>query len=176
MPLASIDLRTKGAPRARRSSAAITCVVPAGGVVGEAVVALVLADALLEKFGGDSLLELQDHLETTRARWRDFRRAGSRVLENLSSTNPLVPRKHRTSPKGGRRGLSVQNDRGAKRADSFQHLLAGATSERAGIPSLLCLFARLCDELTAPWPTRTIVKFGHPMLHEPSAPVNDIDG
>jgi chorismate synthase len=71
MPLASIDLRTKEAQSAsvERSD---TCVVPAAGVVGEAVVALVLADAVLEKFGGDSLAELQDHLESTRARWREF--------------------------------------------------------------------------------------------------------
>ena len=33
------------------------CAVPAGGVVGEAVVAFELADAVLEKFGGDSLPE-----------------------------------------------------------------------------------------------------------------------
>jgi chorismate synthase len=35
------------------------CVVPAGGVVGEAMVALVLADAFLQKFGGDSLAEMR---------------------------------------------------------------------------------------------------------------------
>jgi hypothetical protein len=35
-------------------------------------VALVLADAVLEKFGGDSLAELRDHLEATRARWVQF--------------------------------------------------------------------------------------------------------
>ena len=35
------------------------CAVPAAGVVAEAMVALVLADALLEKFGGDSVGELQ---------------------------------------------------------------------------------------------------------------------
>jgi chorismate synthase len=71
MPLGSIDLRTKEAQQAsvERSD---TCVVPAAGVVGEAVVALVLADAVLEKFGGDSLAELQDHLEATRVRWRAF--------------------------------------------------------------------------------------------------------
>ena len=34
------------------------CVVPAGGVVGEAMVAIVLANAVLEKFGGDSITEL----------------------------------------------------------------------------------------------------------------------
>ncbi len=39
------------------------CAVPAGGVVGEAAVALVLADAVLEKFGGDSLLETRRNLE-----------------------------------------------------------------------------------------------------------------
>jgi chorismate synthase len=37
--------------------------VPAGGVVGEAAVALVLADAVLEKFGGDALPETRRHLE-----------------------------------------------------------------------------------------------------------------
>ena len=70
-PLQSIDLRTKQAETAsfERSD---TCVVPAGGVVGEAMVAWVVADALLEKFGGDSLTELLDHLEATRARWREF--------------------------------------------------------------------------------------------------------
>jgi chorismate synthase len=70
-PLQSIDLRSKQAETAsfERSD---TCVVPAGGVVGEAMVAWVAADALLEKFGGDSLGELLDHLDTTRARWREF--------------------------------------------------------------------------------------------------------
>jgi chorismate synthase len=77
MPLKSIDLRTKEAETAsvERSD---TCVVPAAGVVAEAMVVLVVADALLEKFGGDSLPEFRDHLEATRARWREFlaRRTG----------------------------------------------------------------------------------------------------
>ena len=38
-------------------------VVPAGGVVGEAMVAIVLANALLEKFGGDHLVELRRNVE-----------------------------------------------------------------------------------------------------------------
>jgi len=38
--------------------------------VGEAMVAWVLADAMLEKLGGDSLAEFQDHLEATRDRHR----------------------------------------------------------------------------------------------------------
>ena len=72
MPLRSIDLRTQGSRRAASVERSDTCVVPAAGVVGEAMVAWVLADALLEKFGGDSLTELLDHLEATRARWREF--------------------------------------------------------------------------------------------------------
>src|SRR5215475_10458709 len=39
------------------------CVVPAAGVAGEAMVALVLADAFLQKFGGDSLTELKRNFE-----------------------------------------------------------------------------------------------------------------
>jgi chorismate synthase len=69
VPLRSIDLATKE-PRAASVERSDTCVVPAAGVVGEAMLAWVLADALLEKMGGDSLTELLDHLEATRARWR----------------------------------------------------------------------------------------------------------
>ncbi len=69
MPLRSIDLRTGEAQTAsvERSD---TCVVPAAGVVGEAMLALVLAGAALDKFGGDSLAELRDHLKASQALWR----------------------------------------------------------------------------------------------------------
>ena len=40
------------------------CVVPAGGAVGEAMVALVLADAFLQKFGGDSLAETRRNFDS----------------------------------------------------------------------------------------------------------------
>ncbi len=70
-PLRSIEMKTKE-PRSAGVERSDTCVVPAAGVVGEAMLALVLADALLEKFGGDSLVEYLDHLEATRARWREF--------------------------------------------------------------------------------------------------------
>jgi len=55
-PLASVDLVSKqpGSAAYERSD---VCVVPAAGVVGEAMVALVLAEAFLEKFGGDALEE-----------------------------------------------------------------------------------------------------------------------
>jgi chorismate synthase len=64
-PLRSIDLTTMA-----ESPAAIersdVCAVPAAAVVAEAMVAFVLADALVEKFGGDSVEELQ-------ANWKAFR-------------------------------------------------------------------------------------------------------
>ena len=39
------------------------CVVPAAGVIGEAMVAMVLAQAFLEKFGGDSLAETRRNFD-----------------------------------------------------------------------------------------------------------------
>jgi chorismate synthase len=69
-PLRSVDVTTKEAVQAvvERSD---VCAVPAAGIVGEAMVAIVLAQAFLEKFGGDSLEEIrrnyhsyQDSLKT----------------------------------------------------------------------------------------------------------------
>lgn len=56
-PLPSVDILTGEAVDAvvQRSD---VCAVPAAGVVGEAMLALVLADACLEKFGGDSMREM----------------------------------------------------------------------------------------------------------------------
>jgi chorismate synthase len=61
-PLGTVDMVTKEPVQAayERSD---WCVVPAGGVAGEAMVALVLADAFLQKFGGDSLAEMQRNFE-----------------------------------------------------------------------------------------------------------------
>ena len=69
MPLRSIDIKTKE-PRAASVERSDTCVVPAAAVVGEAMVAWVAAEALLEKFGADSLGEFLGHLEATRAELR----------------------------------------------------------------------------------------------------------
>jgi chorismate synthase len=57
-PLRSVDVETKEAVEAvvERSD---VCAVPAAGIVGEAMVAIVLAQAFLEKFGGDSLEEIR---------------------------------------------------------------------------------------------------------------------
>ena len=57
-PLGTVDLRTGEAAEAVRERSDV-CAVPAAGVVAEAMVAIVLADAVLEKFGGDSLGELR---------------------------------------------------------------------------------------------------------------------
>jgi chorismate synthase len=55
-PLPSIDLRTGKKAKAHYERSDV-CVVPAAGVIGEAMLAIVLADTCLEKFGGDSLKE-----------------------------------------------------------------------------------------------------------------------
>ncbi len=57
-PLDSVDLKT-GAPAKAERERSDVCAVPAAGIVGEAMVALVLADAMREKFGGDSLAEMR---------------------------------------------------------------------------------------------------------------------
>jgi chorismate synthase len=67
-PLRTVDLRT-GEPAVAITQRTDACAVPAGGVVGEAVVAQVLASAVLEKFGGDAL--------------EDTRAAMDRYLERL---------------------------------------------------------------------------------------------
>ena len=57
-PLESADLNSKESSSAAYERSDV-CAVPAAGVIGEAMVALVLAQAFLEKFGGDSLGEVQ---------------------------------------------------------------------------------------------------------------------
>ncbi|HET9704233.1 MAG TPA: chorismate synthase, partial [Vicinamibacterales bacterium] len=66
-PLRSVDLTTlEEAPAAIERSD--TCAVPAAAVVAEAMVGLVLADAVLERFGGDSLTDLRVRVAETGAR------------------------------------------------------------------------------------------------------------
>jgi chorismate synthase len=57
-PMGSVDLKSKEKVQAHYERSDI-CIVPAAGVIGEAMVALVLADAFLEKFGGDSVVEIE---------------------------------------------------------------------------------------------------------------------
>jgi chorismate synthase len=61
----SVDLAT-GQPAAARYERSDVCAVPRAVIVGEAMVCLVLADALLEKVGGDSISEMRPRVETSR--------------------------------------------------------------------------------------------------------------
>ena len=61
-PLSTVDLAT-GRPDVAIKQRTDVCAVPAGGVVGEAAAVFVLAQAVLEKFGGDSLPETRRNLE-----------------------------------------------------------------------------------------------------------------
>jgi len=65
-PLPSIDLRSGKVANAHYERSDI-CVVPAAGVIAEAMLAIVLADACLDKFGGDNL-------EETLANYRNYLR------------------------------------------------------------------------------------------------------
>jgi len=57
-PLPSVDLATGENIDESRYERSDVCVVPAAGVVGEAMMAIVLSEAFIEKFGGDSLDEM----------------------------------------------------------------------------------------------------------------------
>ena len=69
--LRSVDIDTKQEEKAAFERSDIT-VVPAAGVIGEAMVALVLAQALREKFGGDSLGEMKRNYEGYREQLRGY--------------------------------------------------------------------------------------------------------
>ena len=56
-PLATVDIRTHENVSEGRYERSDVCVVPAAGVVGEAMLAIALTEAWLEKFGGDSMKE-----------------------------------------------------------------------------------------------------------------------
>ncbi len=60
-PLRSVDLATGEAAETQYQRSDV-CAVPAASVVGEAMVAWALAEALLEKFGGDNLIEIQKRI------------------------------------------------------------------------------------------------------------------
>lgn len=74
--LATVDLATGEAATAHHQRSDV-CAVPAAGVVAEALVALVLADAALEKFGGDALAETARNAEAYRRGIDPWRVVGS---------------------------------------------------------------------------------------------------
>jgi chorismate synthase len=69
--LASVDVQTKEAYEAAFERSDV-CAVAAASVVGEAMACIVLADALLEKFGGDSLRELARNVDGYRAQLVEY--------------------------------------------------------------------------------------------------------
>ena len=78
-PLATVDL-SSGQPAKAVSERSDITAVPALGVIAEAVVALALADAMLEKFGGDSLSEMRrnydGYVAALGSRWTELRSSG----------------------------------------------------------------------------------------------------
>lgn len=70
-PLESVDLITRE-PALAAYERSDVCVVPAAGVIGEAMVAIVLADAMLEKFGGDSLEETRRNFDNYLKQVKNF--------------------------------------------------------------------------------------------------------
>ncbi len=70
-PLESVDLPTRD-PALAAYERSDVAVVPAAGVIGEAMVAIVLAQAFLEKFGGDSLHETSRNYEGYREQVKNF--------------------------------------------------------------------------------------------------------
>ncbi len=70
-PLATVDVVTK-APAEAATERSDVCAVAAASVVGEAMVAITLADAVLEKLGGDSMRELRVHMDAYRERVRAY--------------------------------------------------------------------------------------------------------
>ncbi|HEX6574891.1 MAG TPA: chorismate synthase, partial [Gemmatimonadaceae bacterium] len=76
-PLGTIDMTTREAASASVERSDVTA-VPAMGVIAEAMLAFVVAQAMLEKFGGDSLRETRRNLDGYLARLAE-RRAGSKA-------------------------------------------------------------------------------------------------
>jgi len=70
-PLESVDLETRE-PALAAYERSDVCVTPAAGVIGEAMVAIVLAAAMLEKFGGDSLGEMRRNFDNYLEQVKNF--------------------------------------------------------------------------------------------------------
>ena len=82
-PLRTVDLRT-GTPAQAQSERSDVTAVPAMGVIAEAMLALVLAQALLEKFGGDALSETRRNVEGYLAQVRARTPKGAGAAEAAS--------------------------------------------------------------------------------------------
>ena len=80
-PLATVDLAS-GEPAKDVIERSDVTDVPAMGLIAEALVAIALADAMLEKFGGDSLTEMRrnynGYVSMLGSRWVELRKSGQR--------------------------------------------------------------------------------------------------
>jgi chorismate synthase len=70
-PLGTVDMLTKQ-PISAAYERSDVCVVPAGGVAGEAMVSIILAQAMMEKFGGDSLGETRRNFDGYARQLKEF--------------------------------------------------------------------------------------------------------
>jgi chorismate synthase len=89
-PLRTVDLKT-GAPAQAQSERSDVTAVPAMGVIAEAMLALVLAQALLEKFGGDALSETK----------RNFAGYLAQVRARTATGSPVPPLRMAERGSGG---------------------------------------------------------------------------
>jgi chorismate synthase len=62
-PLQSVDIISKKKTLAQKERADV-CVVPAAGVIAESMLAYVLADAFIEKFGGDCMKDIKSNYDS----------------------------------------------------------------------------------------------------------------
>lgn len=70
-PLSSVNIKTKKPARSSVERSDV-CAVPAAGVIGEAAVAIELADAMIGKFGGDSMREMKRNYKSYLAQVKEF--------------------------------------------------------------------------------------------------------
>ena len=114
--LATVDLAT-GEDAVAIKQRTDVCAVPAGGVVGEAVVAFELANAVLEKFGGDSLPE-------TRAQpaARTWRRSRDRLPGGHAGSRQVPGRPGARGPSGRALRRPRLGDRSRGRSRGRRHL------------------------------------------------------
>ena len=99
-PLRSIDLAGMN-PAPAVIERSDVCAISAAAVVGEAVVSLVLADAFLEKFSGDSLAEIQRNYAGTTERLRARFRAPTRAAQEGREGGPAAPKRDQQEGREG---------------------------------------------------------------------------
>ncbi len=139
-PLRSVDTETHEPAQALRERTD-SCTVPAAGVVGEAMVAFVLADAYRRKFGGDHI----DDVLAGAARLRGADRMAQRARRRRVRPDRLHGRRQvdrRRRARGGARRDGARQRRAARSAarppDRAEFELHGEAAFRAAEEQLVC--------------------------------------